>query len=132
MMPVPSTWPKTKWPSSLSRTLRDLSMLTIWPGLTSPRLVRRIVSDTISNSASPFDTFVTVRQAPFMQRLSPLLRSLPNLPVLTLMMGSAPLLLFEIDVTLPVALTIPVNICCSNCLMEVEHIYLQLIYVLSC
>src|SRR5918997_4202685 len=127
MMPVPSTWPKTKCPSSLSPTLSDLSMLTISPGLVRPRFVRRMVSDTISNSTSAFDSFAAVRQAPFMHTLSPFLRPRPNFPSLTRIMISAPLLLFETDVTMPIPFTIPVNIqqyMFNGCF---ENIYLQLL-----
>src|ERR671919_1351577 len=128
--PVPSTWPKTKCPSSLSPTLSDLSMLTISPGLVWPRFVRRMVSDTISNSASPLDSFVAVRQAPFMQTLSPFLRPRPYFPSLTRMMISAPLLLFETEVTMPTPLTMPVNMqqyLFNGCF---ENIYLQLLPLL--
>ena len=108
--PVPSTWPKTKCPSSLSPTFMDLSMFTASPGVTLPRFVLLIVSATISNSASPFDSLVTVRQAPFMQTLSPFLRPRASLPSFTLRAVSAPLLLLETDLTLPMPSTMPVNI----------------------
>src|SRR5919107_3571211 len=90
-----------------------------------------MVSDTISNSASALDTFVAVRHAPFMQTLSPFLRPRLNFPSLIRIIISAPVLLFETDVTMPIPLTIPVNIQQYLYIGCFENIYLQLLPLFS-
>src|SRR5438128_11480207 len=96
-------WPPNRLPAVIAR-----SRLTPPPGRKSPRLLRRSVSATASNSRrSPFLT-TTVRQTPFTQTLSPIAHPGPMRGALTVRRDDSPAR--RTAATTPTSSINPVNI----------------------
>src|SRR5438552_5379680 len=70
-LPIPSTWPCTRWPPRRSASRSGRSRLTGSPGRRSARLVRESDSSTTSASHQPSPTSTTVTQHPLAAIESP-------------------------------------------------------------
>src|SRR5207302_5381973 len=116
---VASTWPWTRWPSSVADALSGSSRLTSVPGLSAPRLVRRSVSGTTSAKKTGPRFLTTVRQQPLTATLLPIFRR----PAIAA--WSIPTRPRSASTTLATALTIPVNIDVSadeEIIAETRHV----------
>ncbi len=107
-VPVPSTWPMTRWPPNRSHRRSALSRLTGSPTPISPRFVRLSVSADTSTPKVVSSREDTVRQTPLIQILSPRAISVKSHPPSIRRTPSLPCL--SRAVTLPTFSTIPVNI----------------------
>ena len=74
-VPVPSTWPWTRWPPRRSARRTGRSRLTGSPARRSPRLVRASVSVTASAAQRVGEHSTTVRQQPLTAIESPMFAS---------------------------------------------------------
>ena len=114
ILAVPSTWPWTMWPPSLSEAVKASSTLTFAAGFNLLKVDFEMVSAPISKLAVwPFN-FDMVRQTPFIATLSPILVCLAIAAKLT-----SSTMLTEVDfadLTWQTACIIPVNIFTSRIL----------------
>src|SRR5271156_5680710 len=112
IVPVPSTWPCTRWPPRRSARRTDCSRLTGAPALSAPRPDRSRVSPMTSAVKVPSRMPVTVRHTPLTAIESP--GDTPS--VEPRMVSSAASPRCSMPTTSPSSATIPVNI--RACLLE--------------